>query len=89
MTGNVLGWFNEVGQQLRLQESGAPFGGNEDLASNAAGADFGDEYLDKKRSLSDNIINYFNKKYGGITKDVPKYESKSKGTDSSSSSSFD
>ena len=85
VTGNVLGWFNEVSQQIKFDESGAPFGGNEDLTSNAAGADYGDEYLNNKGSLADNIIDYFNKKYGGITKTVPDYGNQCKGTSSSSS----
>jgi len=73
VTGNVLGWFNELGQAIRGDESGHPFGGNEDLASNAAGADFGDEYLNDKKSLSDQILEYFDKNYGGITDEVPDY----------------
>jgi hypothetical protein len=46
-------------------DSGAPFGGNEDLTSNAAGADFGDEHLSDIGSLGQQIAQYL-KVYGGV-----------------------
>jgi len=63
---NILGWFNEVVQAIGWDESAHPFGGGEDLYSNAAGADFGDEYVNNAQSLADNVFGYMDVQLGGL-----------------------
>jgi hypothetical protein len=63
---NMLGWFQEVAQWLGREESGAPMGGNEDLGSNAGGADFGDEHLNESGDLGTQILDYIDVNYGGL-----------------------
>ena len=47
--------------------TGSPLGGNEDLRSNAAGADFGDEALDGNgKPLGDQVVEYLERAYGPI-----------------------
>lgn len=87
--GNLLGWINEISQAIRCDPSGRPFGGNEDLASNAAGADFGDEYLENgPKSLTDQILDYLEKIHGGVTDDKPNFGSGEECNNSSSSRLF-
>ncbi|MCB9940713.1 MAG: hypothetical protein H6823_20945 [Planctomycetaceae bacterium] len=63
----VAGWLNEVGQAVKGQESGAPFGGNEDLFSNQEGAIFGAN-INNSLSLEENLLNYINGNLGGLRK---------------------
>jgi hypothetical protein len=74
VVGNALGWINECSQSVRRDSSGAPFGGNEDVISNAAGADFADEYLSNEGHLANQIIDYFEKTHEGVTDSTPVYD---------------
>ena len=66
---NIAGWLYEVMQAATGNESGHPLGGNEDLASNAAGADFGNEHLDpnSSSSLPEQILEYLEARHGPLT----------------------
>jgi hypothetical protein len=64
---NIFGWGVECVQVLKGDDSGAPFGGNEDLGSNANGADFGDEVFDPDGpSLGEQIVEYMEEHHGGV-----------------------
>ena len=79
------GWANEWGQALRLDSSGHPFGGNEDMGSNMAGADFADEYMDKNKSLADNVVDYLKEQHGNIVEPPRTGSSKPKASGPSAS----
>ena len=70
---NILGWGNEVSQWVDENwlggngDSGHPFGGNEDLTSNADGADVGDEHLGNDGSLGDQVVDYIEAEHGEVT----------------------
>ena len=61
---NVLGWGLEIKQALEGKSGGHPFGGNEDLRSNAAGAEFGWYYIDDEKDFEDNVVDYLEARYG-------------------------
>ncbi len=65
---NIAGWIMEVKQWAEGNPSGKPFGGNEDLQSNADGADFGDEHLtdDGNRTVGQQIGSYLESEHGGV-----------------------
>jgi hypothetical protein len=72
----ILGWANEVNQVIKLDPSGHPFGGNEDLASNKAGANYGDDGIDD-RNLEVTIIDWIEKNVGKISEKPPSVGSNS------------
>lgn len=69
---NVGGWVYEVFQWANDEPSGQPLGGNEDLASNLNGADFGDEVFDGgSGSLGDQMVDYLEGEHGDIVDHWP------------------
>ena len=70
---NAFGWVNEVkqwafeGAGISDGDSGAPLGGNEDLGSNADGAEFSDEHLCDDQPLGDQVMDYLVGEHGEVT----------------------
>ena len=65
---NILGWGVEVSQVLQGDESGHPFGGNEDLQSNYDGANFGDDYISNTsgKPVGEQVLDYLQGEHGAI-----------------------
>ena len=65
---NIFGWGWELLQWKDGNSSGRPFGGNEDLKSNYAGADFGDDYISASGdTLGEQILDYLESQHGKLT----------------------
>ena len=65
---NLFGWGWELLQWKDGNSSGRPFGGNEDLRSNSAGADFGDDYISATGgTLGEQMMDYLEGQHGPLT----------------------
>ena len=62
----VYQWYMEL-FGISDGNSGAPFGGNEDMGSNADGADYGDEHHADDKPLGDQVSEYMDKQRGGVS----------------------
>jgi hypothetical protein len=76
----IGGWLVEVRQWAGGHASGKPFGGNEDLGSNYAGATFWDAYGGSTGSLGNRVANHLERSHGRISDNPDTFPGNSDGS---------